>query len=255
MNQSISVLSTSIRVHEGLYSLNDLHRASGGEEKHRPTFFLRTDQTKALIEEIECCADMHITPVQAIKGNRSDGTPQGTYACKELVYAYAMWISPRFHLHVIRAFDAMVTGNQAQPALPPPLTPSNRLKLRRAIERKARGDRSAYSRIYRELHDTFQVSSYRDIPDAEFTSAMVLVKSVTIEGQIVPRETAQADEFILPPSQRQEIIRMLDHLHSLFHPFSEYATDVLGVKRALQGLHPRLGIRQAGYVRLIESSR
>lgn len=57
------------------------------------------DQTKALIAEIE------------IAGNPAIFTKQGlgTFVVKELVYAYAMWISAAFHLKVIRAYDAVVT--------------------------------------------------------------------------------------------------------------------------------------------------
>jgi len=92
---ALRILSTEVHLHDGLYSLNDLHRSAGGEKKHEPNRFLRNDQTKALIAEIECSPDLGITPVKTIKGNRADGTQQGTYACKELVYAYAMWISAK----------------------------------------------------------------------------------------------------------------------------------------------------------------
>ncbi len=36
MTQTIAVLNTPVRMHEGLYSLNDLHKASGAEEETSP---------------------------------------------------------------------------------------------------------------------------------------------------------------------------------------------------------------------------
>jgi hypothetical protein len=107
---ALTIANTAIRKFDGLYSLNDLHQAAGEEKKHKPANFMRNDQTKALAHEIECCSEMSITPIKIINGNRTDGAQQGTYVCKELVYAYAMWISAKFHLAVIRAFDALQTG-------------------------------------------------------------------------------------------------------------------------------------------------
>lgn len=103
---SLTIANTAIRQIDGLFSLNDLHRAAGGEDKHRPTFFMRLDQTQALATELSC-ADLHTIPAKTVTGK---GKQQGTYVCKELVYAYAMWISPKFHIQVIRAYDAMQTG-------------------------------------------------------------------------------------------------------------------------------------------------
>lgn len=93
---------------EGRFSLNDLHRASGGEERHLPKFFLANQQTQDLITEISTSTDGGIppSPIFVKKG----GAGQGSYGCKELVYAYAMWISPKFHLQVIRTFDEVATG-------------------------------------------------------------------------------------------------------------------------------------------------
>lgn len=42
---------------DGRFSLNDLHRASGGEEKNKPSNFLRSEQTQKLIEAINRCSD------------------------------------------------------------------------------------------------------------------------------------------------------------------------------------------------------
>lgn len=109
---NLQILTQSIRTFENLYALNDLHIASGGKSKHQPSNFVRLDTTKALIAEIEK-DNQH-----ALKIIR--GTNGGTYACEELVIAYAMWISPQFHLVVLRAFMAMHRKQPQQLALPEP---------------------------------------------------------------------------------------------------------------------------------------
>ena len=102
----IAILGTDIRKDaDGRYCLNDLHRASGGNNAHRPSLWVQNKQTQELIAEI---VKAGIPALKSIRGGRYNGT----YVCKELVYAYAMWVSPRFHLTVIHAFDAMVADKQ-----------------------------------------------------------------------------------------------------------------------------------------------
>jgi phage antirepressor YoqD-like protein len=83
---------------EGRYCLNDLHQAAGHAQRHRPRYWLANRQTQALVAEMAIGGIPPIAAKQRL----------GTFVCRELVYAYAMWISPAFHLKVIRAYDAWV---------------------------------------------------------------------------------------------------------------------------------------------------
>lgn len=119
MSNQLTILNNSIRSFDNLYSLKDLHKISGGEKKHEPYLFIRLETTQELITEIKSESDCE--PVKTIRG-----TQGGTYACEELVIAYAMWISPKFHLIVLRAFLAMhksesQNANQIQPLADEPL--------------------------------------------------------------------------------------------------------------------------------------
>lgn len=95
---------------QGRYCLNDLHKAAGGEKKYQVSNFMRLDTTQELCAEIERSSDVsNETKSKAyVRVQGGDHRLQGTFVVKELVYAYAMWISPAFHLKVIRTFDSLV---------------------------------------------------------------------------------------------------------------------------------------------------
>jgi hypothetical protein len=130
---ALTIIDTPIRQDDaGRYCLNDLHKASGGEQRHRPKYFIGNKQTKALIAELPMehskvdgtpitfrggIPPLGIAGIPAISAAAIGGIPPvsmtqklGTFVVKELVYAYAMWISPAFTLKVIRAYDALVSG-------------------------------------------------------------------------------------------------------------------------------------------------
>lgn len=104
----------------GRYCLNDLHKASGGDVKNKPSNFLQNDKTQELVAElidagnpssVNTNTGIPVSPVESIRG----GLDQGTYVVKQIVYAYAMWISAKFHLAVINTFDQVATGKAITP--------------------------------------------------------------------------------------------------------------------------------------------
>lgn len=114
---NIQISNVAIRqTSNNLYNLNDLHQAAGKEAKHQPALWLRLQQTQELIAEIEAQGGK---AAEVINGGKN----RGTFVCKELVYAYATWISAKFFLLVIRTFDAVVSGSlKTKTALPNGLT-------------------------------------------------------------------------------------------------------------------------------------
>ncbi|MDR3324324.1 MAG: KilA-N domain-containing protein [Zoogloeaceae bacterium] len=126
---SLFVAHVYIRQDEqGRYCLNDLHKAAGGEARHRPSLWLANKQAKEVIAELEAeaksqstnsCSGISPTNIKSKAGipalpvafqRGGENEKRGTFVTRELVYIYAMWISAKFHLVVIRAADAALTG-------------------------------------------------------------------------------------------------------------------------------------------------
>ena len=160
MTQSAIALTLgniTIRQQNGLFSLNDLHKAAGGEAKHQPALFMRMEQTQALITEIGNSTDS-----QSFK--TKEGRNGGTYACRELVIAYAAWISAAFHLKVIRVFLAATT-RPANPAIDyDRISPAQAQDLKEIVAAIVQEGIQGYGETWSRLQRKFRVNSYLELP-------------------------------------------------------------------------------------------
>lgn len=140
---ALTLGDAAIRQLDGLFSLNDLHAAAGGAVRHQPTRFIRLDQTQALIAELA-------NSPEVVSLKTAEGRNGGTYACRELVIAYAAWISPAFHLQVIRVF---LSAAPAAPAIDaqPATAASRQLHQKRALAAAVAAGARARSGIHAQL--------------------------------------------------------------------------------------------------------
>lgn len=167
----IQISNVSIRQHNGLYSLNDLHRAAGGENRHKPSLWTSNQQTIELIKEVEKAGNPAILSKQGL----------GTFVCKELVIHYGMWISPSFSLQVIRTFLAV----QEQGSLKPQTTTDQRTPLRQAVSALVGARGIDYSTAYKMVHQRFGVSAIEEIPLDLLPAAVEYVHRLTLTGEVL----------------------------------------------------------------------
>ncbi|MBC8949382.1 KilA-N domain-containing protein [Xenorhabdus sp. TS4] len=196
------IIISDVSIHQdtqGRYSLNDLHKASGGEEKNKPANWLRSDKTVELIDEILNAQIRAFKPVDSRKGRHG-----GTYVCKELVYSYAMWISAAFALKVIRAYDALVTGQidvEAKPRKQPKqiagrITPDQQEAIKQLVLNRGKAlpkesQAKAMITMWSALKTHFGCT-YKEIESEQFTEALSLAARVPLEGEYIAKEELPA---------------------------------------------------------------
>ncbi|CAG9001750.1 MAG: hypothetical protein CENE_03777 [Candidatus Celerinatantimonas neptuna] len=195
MNSQITI--SNVPVHQdvhGRYSLNDLHRASGGQKRHQPSDWLRLEQTAELINEllkpgipgVKNSNNLISHPVESKKGRYG-----GTYVCKELVYSYAMWISAAFALKVIRAYDTLVSATEkTQPKLRQ-CTAEQLIPLRQTAERLiTTGVANIYPDIWKMVHQRFDVQHINQLLPEQVGEAVEYLDA--IEGEFIGKQAALA---------------------------------------------------------------
>lgn len=260
--QPLVIGDLSVRQDEdGRYCLNDLHKASGGLEKHKPTRFIRNQQTQELIAEIEQAPDVVLGEVNqrpnlvfAVKTFHG-GSNQGTYVVKELVYAYAMWISAKFHLQVIRAYDSMVarlfTENSKQALIADKTTKKDRVPLKDAVNMLVgKAKFLNYSDAYKLVHHRFDVEHIEDIPQDQIPAAVEYVHHLM--GEYIPKAERMEDSELkaLKLLEADTTNKVMNYFHALHDE----------IKR-LGGISPEYpnfdkeAIVSAVVTRLVESSR
>ena len=173
MNAQISVANVSVRQFDNLYSLNDLHKASGGEARHKPSNWLQNKQTADLIAEIEIAGIPAIQKKQGL----------GTFVSKELVVHYGMWISPAFSLKVIRAFLDTQEEVSGSPKLETQTTIDERRGLVNAVKAFAIRRNLDFSTAFKMVHQRFGVDKIEQIAAPLLPAAVAYVHSLVLQGR------------------------------------------------------------------------
>ncbi|MFP1006307.1 KilA-N domain-containing protein [Acinetobacter baumannii] len=169
---------------DGRYSLNDLHKAGGDLRKDRPGFFIENEKTQELIAAIESENHDAGNPAscrKAVNIIRGRGKEQGTYVVKELVYSYAMWISAKFHLIVIRAYDALVMQWKLNERTT--ISPEQQAVLHEIVDRRSNGGRKIYAEMWSRHNRHFRIPRYSELLAMHFQDAVDYLETMQIKAK------------------------------------------------------------------------
>lgn len=205
----------------GRFCLNDLHKASGNEERHKPKYWVALQQTQELIAEL--LGEKSKGGIPPLEQNQPlavihGGKLRGTYADKELVYAYATWISAKFFLRVIRAYDSLVNPKPygLKEAAPTYLTPAMKRHINRQVAFLAKTQVGTdYGALSKSIQDQFNVNKREFIPASKYREVCAFLNCEpdpkALEGELL--EPAKL-EYQLPKGM---VLVPVDELEALRH--------------------------------------
>lgn len=187
MSGLIRIGNVEIHVDEnGRYCLNDLHRASGGKNRHRPSYFLQTRQAKEMVNLLSIAGN------PAIKSK----TKLGTFVKKELVYMYGMWVSTEFYLHVIQSYDAVTMDQHNK-------LEQSKERLRRAIVK----DPNCLSVVFKQRHNKATHGLFKAM------ESLGLVRIVTESRPVYKKEITESGWRYCSGYSRDGVIRVKPEMH------------------------------------------
>lgn len=179
---------------QGRFSLNAIHRVSGGESRKRPSMWVQNQQAKELISEMEeQSRNSGLAPVRAARGGKNPGT----YAHELLAVSYAGWISPKFQLQVNQAFLDYRTGKLQLQAKEPKrigkTSVQDRAPLKAAVNtlvniRADSGRKSDYATAWRTLNGYLGIQHIDEASPEQVSKGLEFVQKI-IEGELLPRDS------------------------------------------------------------------
>lgn len=229
---------------DGRYCINDLHKAGGGMDKHKPSNFLRSEQTKDLIKEIEQNTMMlksenhNLSAINVVRGRGKD---QGTYVVEDLVYSYAMWISAKFHLIVIRAYKMLTT--QWRVGSRKTISPEQKDTLHKIVDHKVNSNQGLRAQVWTRHNRHFKINSYHELLAIHFEDAVKYLLEMEV------KQKAEKQEVKALPYP-QEVIQVAQQISQEFNS-SKYdswhvnARDGLLIATPLpHGFYPTMDIAE-----------
>jgi KilA-N domain len=194
MNNLINIGNIEVHTDDsGMYLLSDLHKASGYEERHSPKYFLKSVQAKEIIKEL---SEGGILPSRRVKN-------VGTFACKTLIYSYAMWVSAKFAVHVIQTYDNIVMVEHGKLEIA-------QKRLKRAIVK----DQNCVSVVLGRsnnvnVHSAFEAMACLGLVEMETELKPTYKKRVTDTGYEYLSGISRHGSILVKPEKHHELIALV----------------------------------------------